>query len=33
MINLLRTIAFNLCNYIDDLVDDFNDFGFSDNDF
>jgi hypothetical protein len=33
MINILRNLGFMLCDFIDDLADSFEDFGFTENDF
>ena len=33
MIELFRKLGYMLCNWIDDKVDEFNDFNFTENDF
>ena len=33
MINILRNLGYMLCNWIDELADSFEDFGFTENDF
>lgn len=33
MIEILRNLGYLLCNWIDNKVDEFNDFNFTENDF